>query len=82
MTDDDGVAKADILLENDFVEINSKIAAVWVELDIPDEASDGKVDIKLYRSFMFSAEEYIGGTSLDVAVIGHTPRRKRLFLLP
>lgn len=73
MTDDDGVAKADILLENDFVEINKgKIAAVWVELDIPDEASDGKVDIKLYRSFMFSAEEYIGGTSLDVAVIGYT----------
>lgn len=73
MADDDGVAKGDILLTDGFLELDKgKARGVWVDIDIPVTTKDGVVTIKLYRSFMFSDEEFFTEQSLDVSVIDYT----------
>ncbi|MDD4125253.1 MAG: DUF4091 domain-containing protein [Eubacteriales bacterium] len=73
MKDDDGIAKADILLENSFCELDAgKIKAVWVDLDIPAKAADGVITVKLYRSVMFSDEVLFESRPLNVSVVGYT----------
>ena len=75
VTDDDGIKKADILLNQETRESGAKIpTAMWVEIKIPEDApiGDYTVTIKLYAADYNSDEKLICEESLPLRVFGYT----------
>ncbi len=69
--DDDGMRKADILLSQTVIEESANIpVAVWVELFIPQDAQEGKHNVKvnLYTNSMYEDEKLVctATVTLDV----------------
>ncbi len=71
VTDDDGILKADILLGQNVRESRANVpTAVWVELDVPEDAVPGdySVTVKLYRSGYFEDEVPVQSQIIPLAV--------------
>ena len=71
VTDDDGVEKADILLEQNVRESRANIpSAVWVELEIPEDTAPGDypVTVHLYSSKYFEDETPVQSRTVTLTV--------------
>ncbi|MGI6260431.1 MAG: glycoside hydrolase domain-containing protein [Acutalibacteraceae bacterium] len=71
VTDDDGVEKADILLEQDVRESRANVpSAVWIELEIPEDAIPGDypVTVHLYSSRYFEDETPVQSKTVMLTV--------------
>lgn len=69
--DDDGVEKADILLNSDTRDSMQNVpSAVFVEIEIPEDATPGAYDIKvkLYSSLYTEDEKLVGEETLSLVV--------------
>lgn len=71
VTDDDGIKKADILLNSDTRDSSpSTPSAVYAEIKIPTDAEAGDYEIKvsLYSSFYAGNEKLVGSVTLPLTV--------------
>ena len=71
VTDDDGIKKADILLNSDSRDSNPSVpSAVYAELKVPEDAKAGDytVKIRLYSSLYTEDEKMVSELSLPLTV--------------
>lgn len=71
ITDDDGVEKADILLNSDTRDSKANVpTAIWCELKIPKDALEGeyKINVSLFRSAYAKDESLVSELSVPITV--------------
>ena len=75
VTDDDGIKKTDMLLNQETRESGAKVpTAMWVEVNVPADAKAGDytVKVKLYAANYNSDEKLVCEESLPLKVFGYT----------
>lgn len=84
VTDDDGIEKADILLEHDVAEAAAgKPFALFCEIETPKDAVPGSYDIKvdIYLNRLFEDEIKLGSLDIEVKVFEiELPANKSFYL--
>ncbi|HHV97498.1 MAG TPA: DUF4091 domain-containing protein [Clostridiaceae bacterium] len=84
--DDDGVEKADLLLNQETVHVKAgKVQSVWVEIRVPANKKAGKYEgqVKIYSHRMFEEEKLIEILSFELfvkEVILPKPRKYQFYL--
>ncbi len=86
LTDDDNVQKADMLLNTDVRESDPhKPTGVWVEANVPADATPGEyeINVSLYASKYFEDEKPIASATMPLRIMDHTlpvPTERRFYL--